>query len=104
MLLIECVAGQGVFWEEQAFDLCELAVASSRDEAVPGLRHRRPEPFGDMVARVTRGLFETSLEEDVASLEAQGLSDNRRLALEFRVEQKEVLELALEVLSEELVP
>lgn len=102
-MLLECMPGQGMFWEESWLQACGLAAAASSEETDWEQRPGGAAAFYKVLEQASRGLFETTLEEDVDLLSVGGLAWNRNLALQFRVEQKELLEEALDFVREEVL-
>jgi len=87
--------GGGTQWNPLWLNLCGLAMATSMDgehwSRCPG---GVDEYFG-VLKKASWHIFDTTLEEDQETIKAEGLSENRQLALAFRIQQKEILTEAL---------
>lgn len=87
--------GGGTQWNPLWLNLCGLAMATSMDGEHWSRRPGGLEEYFGVLKNASWHLFDTTLEEDEEAMKAQGLSQNRELALAFRMQQKEVLTEAL---------
>mmetsp|Transcript_110250 Transcript_110250/g.295895 ORF Transcript_110250/g.295895 Transcript_110250/m.295895 type:complete len:226 (+) Transcript_110250:1-678(+) len=101
-LFVVGAAEGGVRWNPLWLNLCGLAVSAD------GQTHWQQQPGGkqryyNALERATLQLFDTTYEEDVAALEAGGLSANGRMARTFLLGQKELVLYALGSLQQQLL-
>lgn len=87
--------GGGTQWNPLWLNLCGLAMATSMDGAHWSQRPGGVDEYFGVLKNASWRIFGTTLEDDQEAMKAEGLSENRQLALAFRIQQKEVLTEAL---------
>lgn len=101
LFVVGC-AENGVQWNPLWLNMVGMAVSTDGQthwSQVPGGKQR----FYAALEKATLMLFDTTYDEDVAALEAGGLSANRKLAKMFLLGQKELALFALGSLQQQLV-
>jgi len=89
-------SGGGTQWNPLWLNLCGLAMATSKDGDHWSRRPGGVDEYFGVLKNASWHMFDTTLEEDQEAIKAESLSENRQLALAFRIQQKEVLTEALD--------
>lgn len=87
--------GAGTQWNPLWLNLCGLAIASGMEGEHWSRREGGVQEYLGAVEKASWKLFETTAEEDRKLLESGDLTANRRMCVEFRLDQKAVLQDAI---------
>jgi len=87
--------GAGTQWNPLWLNLCGMAIAKDAQGPHWSQRTGGCEEYLSALERASWGVFRTTQEEDGKAAKVSGLTENQQLALQFRLEQKEVMAEAL---------